>query len=136
MGGRVTLNEEEITERFIRLGEKHSDPSYRAERALWHAAAGDMGLLEIDYPEVVARFPTPSSKHEETSLTYRNVAIGPDSDTKKRKRRPTLASVARQVTKAGIEVARYEIDADGKIAVVPGKPEIAPNDRNEWDTVQ
>ena len=115
MGGRVRLNEEEITKRFIRLGEEHSDPSYRAERALWHAAAGDMGLLEIDYPEVVARFPTPS---------------------KKRKRRPTLASVARQVTKAAIEVARYEIDADGKIAVVPGKPEIAPNDRNEWDTVQ
>jgi hypothetical protein len=121
MSGRVRLNEEEITKRFIRLGEEHSDPSYRAERALWHAAAGDMGLLEIDYPEVVARFPTPTSK----------VAIG-----QKRKRRPSLASVARQVTKAGIEVARYEIDADGKVAVVPGKPEIAPNDRNEWDTVQ
>ena len=60
MGGRVRLNEEEITKRFIRLGEELSDPVGRAERALWHAAAGDMGLLEIDYPEVVARFPSPS----------------------------------------------------------------------------
>lgn len=59
---------------------------------------------------------------------------------RRRKRRPTLASVARQVEKAGIEVARYEVDVDnGKIIIVPGKPEIAPTDtvtQNEWDTVQ
>jgi hypothetical protein len=39
-----------------------------------------------------------------------------------RNRRPTLASVIRQATKAGIEVARYEVDANnGKIIVVTGK---------------
>ena len=38
-----------------------------------------------------------------------------------RNRKPTLASVAKQAAKAGIEVARYEVDADGKIIVVTGK---------------
>jgi hypothetical protein len=40
-------------------------------------------------------------------------------------RKPTLVSVAKQAAKAGIEVARYEIAPDGKIAVIVGKPEPA-----------
>jgi hypothetical protein len=59
--------------------------------------------------------------------------------TRRRKRRPTLATIARQAARAGLEVSKYEVDPDtGKITIVPGKPEIAPaaTERNEWDTVQ
>src|SRR3979490_1279506 len=45
-----------------------------------------------------------------------------------RNRKPTLASVAKQAAKAGIEVARYEVDANGKIIIITGKsvaPEMA-----------
>jgi hypothetical protein len=34
--------------------------------------------------------------------------------------KPTLASVAKQAAKAGIQVARYEVDAHGKIIVITG----------------
>jgi nucleotide-binding universal stress UspA family protein len=60
---------------------------------------------------------------------------------RRRVRKPTLASVAKQAAKAGIEVARYEVDpTSGKIVVVTGKPirEIASDDitgidPNEWN---
>ena len=42
---------------------------------------------------------------------------------KRRERKVTLASVAKQANKAGIAVARYEIEPDGKIIVVTGKPD-------------
>jgi hypothetical protein len=59
-------------------------------------------------------------------------------ERRRRPRKPTLASVAKQVSKAGIEVARYEVDPDGKIIVVTGKPDGANNTEgaNEWDTIQ
>jgi hypothetical protein len=38
-------------------------------------------------------------------------------------RRPSLASVAKQASKAGIEAARYEIKPDGSVVVVTGEPE-------------
>jgi hypothetical protein len=47
-----------------------------------------------------------------------------------RKRKPTLASVARQAAKAGIEVARYEVHPDGTISVVTGKP-VGGSDMND-----
>src|SRR6516225_9739097 len=37
-------------------------------------------------------------------------------------RRPTLASVAKQATKAALDVARYEVKPDGTVVVVTGKP--------------
>jgi hypothetical protein len=46
-------------------------------------------------------------------------------------RKPTLVSVAKQAAKAGIEVARYEIDPDGKIVIVTGKPDATEAD-NPW----
>ena len=58
-----------------------------------------------------------------------------------RKRKPTLAGVARQAAKAGIEVAAYEVRSDG-IKVTPGKPREATMsddndttsiDKSEWD---
>ena len=39
-----------------------------------------------------------------------------------RQRKPTLAGVVRQATKAGVEVARYDVRPDGTISVVSGKP--------------
>lgn len=46
-------------------------------------------------------------------------------------RKPTLASVAKQAARAGIEVARYEVKPDGGIIIVPGKPE-ATEASNPW----
>ena len=43
-------------------------------------------------------------------------------------RRPTLASVAKQASKAGVEVARYEVKPDGTVVVVTGQPE--PSEAN------
>jgi hypothetical protein len=50
-----------------------------------------------------------------------------------RNRKPTLASVAKQAAKAGIEVARYEVDANGKIIVITGKS-VAPEMTNSTGT--
>lgn len=59
---------------------------------------------------------------------------------RKRIHKPTLASVAKQAIKAGLEVARYDIDpATGKISIIPGKPEPATTitipqiDASEWN---
>ena len=49
---------------------------------------------------------------------------GADAAKPARKRRspkPMLASVAKQVSRAGIEVARYEVKPDGTVVVVTGK---------------
>ena len=59
-----------------------------------------------------------------------------NAENKKRSpRKPTLLSVARQARKAGIEVARYEIEPSGKIVVVTGKPDSADGTQNPWDEV-
>jgi hypothetical protein len=47
-----------------------------------------------------------------------------------------LKAAVKAVVAAGCEVARVEIDKDGKIVVVPGKPEPPvdfSDDSNEWD---
>src|SRR5262249_33920538 len=46
-------------------------------------------------------------------------------------RRPTLASVAKQARKAGIDPARYEVKPDGTVVVVTGEPELATPE-NPW----
>jgi hypothetical protein len=46
-------------------------------------------------------------------------------------RRPTLASVAKQASKAALEVARYEIKPDGTVVVVTGTPEPS-TESNPW----
>ena len=48
-------------------------------------------------------------------------------------RKPTLLSVAKQAQKAGIEVARYEVEPSGKIIVITSKGESAGVERNPWD---
>ena len=61
----------------------------------------------------------------------------PEAQPKRRRiRKPSLVSVAKQAAKAGLEVARYEVDPDGKIIVVTGKPDVPkPDNENEWDSV-
>jgi len=46
-------------------------------------------------------------------------------------RKPTLESVAKQASKAGIEVTRYEVKPDRTIIVVTGKPE-SVEPENSW----
>jgi hypothetical protein len=46
-------------------------------------------------------------------------------------RKPTLASVAKQASKAGIEIARYEVRPDGTVVVVTGTPEPS-TESNPW----
>jgi hypothetical protein len=66
----------------------------------------------------------------------------PVSGSNVRKRRPTVISVVRQAAKAGLPVARVEVDPDnGKISLVVGKPAgvvdtndtTSPVDRSEWN---
>ena len=55
------------------------------------------------------------------------------------KRKPSVASVIRQMKLAGVEIAGCEINPrDGTVMVVSGKPVPmqADDDHNEWDTVQ
>src|SRR5262245_32645154 len=47
----------------------------------------------------------------------------PKSSKPRKPRKPTLARVAREASKAGIEVARYEVKPDGTVVAVVGKPE-------------
>ena len=57
------------------------------------------------------------------------------TNKKRNSRKPTLLSVARQARKAGIEVARYEVEPSGKIVVVTGKGDSADVTANPWDAV-
>jgi hypothetical protein len=50
---------------------------------------------------------------------------------KRRARKLTLASVAKQASKLGLAVARYEVKPDGSVVIVTGDPE--PTDAsNPW----
>jgi hypothetical protein len=50
-----------------------------------------------------------------------------------------LTKAIKATVKAGIAVGRVEIDKDGKIVIVPARPEDAANgekpEKNEWDGV-
>jgi hypothetical protein len=50
---------------------------------------------------------------------------------RRRQRKPTLASVAKQASKAAIAVARYEVRPDGTVVVVTGTPEPS-TESNPW----
>jgi len=54
--------------------------------------------------------------------------LGLGTVRKRRERKPTLASVAKHATKAGIEVARYEVKPDGTVVVVTGKTDTEQTD--------
>lgn len=40
------------------------------------------------------------------------------------------------VVAAGLSVARVEIDAGGKIVIIPGQPTIPPKNDNEWEDLE
>jgi hypothetical protein len=44
-----------------------------------------------------------------------------------------VTRAVKAVAAAGIEISRVEIDREGKIVVVTGKPQASTSDRNEWD---
>jgi hypothetical protein len=46
-------------------------------------------------------------------------------------RQQDVTRLLRAAEAAGVEIARIEIDRDGKIIVVTGKPEAAPNEKGE-----
>ena len=68
--------------------------------------------------------PPPSlwREHEEAHQAFYAELAQQPKPTRTRKRKPTLAGVARQAAKAGVEVARYDFRPDGTISVVTGKP--------------
>ncbi|HTA99375.1 MAG TPA: hypothetical protein VK804_02780 [Bradyrhizobium sp.] len=71
--------------------------------------------------------------YEAVRRTFPELTAAPN--IRKRKRKPSLVSVAKQVAKAGIEVARYEVDPDtGKISVIVGQADDATAS-NPWDEV-
>jgi hypothetical protein len=53
-----------MSERFIKFGQEISDPNDREtfQRALESASAGDLTLLEIDYPELAKLFPVAAKR--------------------------------------------------------------------------
>ena len=55
--------------------------------------------------------------------TAARTCLSNNSHRQRKPRRPSLASVAKQARKAGIEVARYEIKPDNTVVVVIGEPE-------------
>jgi hypothetical protein len=58
------------------------------------------------------------------------------ANKKRSSRKPTLLSVAKQARKAGLEVARYEIEPSGKIIVITGKGDsVSVEANNPWDAV-
>jgi hypothetical protein len=48
-------------------------------------------------------------------------------------RRPTLLSVAKQAQKAGLEVARYEVEPSGKIIVITSKGDSVGVEPTLWN---
>jgi hypothetical protein len=54
-------------------------------------------------------------------------------------RQRDVTRAVKAVVAAGVEVARVEVDKEGRIVVVAGKPPEAPregaSERNEWDDV-
>jgi hypothetical protein len=54
----------------------------------------------------------------------------------KKQRKPhrlTLLSVAKQARKAGIAIARIEVEPTGKITIITGKGDFADVTANPWD---
>ena len=110
--------------------------------------AGSLPEVPVSYRRVLLNEPEPvddrfrSAPKPSLVLPPYNLGDEPPAKAKtsspsRRRRKPTLASIAKEAAKAGLEVARYEVDPDGKIIVVTGKPGEANTaaDPNPWDEV-
>jgi hypothetical protein len=91
----------------------------RAQFVVSHCGRGRSGLLVIEeaFEQDSKRKPPPSSPNGLKTTAH--------SHRQRKPRPPTLASVSKQASKAGIEVARYEFKPDGTITIVTGQPESA-----------
>jgi hypothetical protein len=63
-----------------------------------------------------------------------DIPTRPATKTAKRHRKPSLTKAKKLAAKAGLEVASYQIGADGTINVVPANPNETID--NPWDSVQ
>jgi hypothetical protein len=61
-------------------------------------------------------------EHEEAHRALHAELAKQPKPARPRKRKLTLAGVARQAAKAGVEVARYDVRPDGTISIVTGEP--------------
>jgi hypothetical protein len=84
--------------------------------------------LEVDAAAFIktALAPLPVEQRKRT-LAAAKILLGME----RKPRKPTLAGVAKQAKRAALAVARYEVNPDGKIIVVTGKPESAEPE-NPW----
>ena len=134
-----------------------SDPSRQLTGLLrWLGGAHDSGEIKRMAHQLVATAranPEPSRLLRrimdvhldlERRLTSTDIVSGDSAEPVKRtrKRKPTLAGVARQAAKAGFPVAGYEVRPDGTIKIITGKPvgggeiemdDTASPDRSEWN---
>jgi hypothetical protein len=59
-----------------------------------------------------------------------------ESNKQRKPHRPSLANIVRQVARAGVVVARVEIEPSGKIIIVTGKGDsVSAESNNPWDEV-
>ena len=86
---------------------------------------------EFPYPDAVTDGVSFPSLFPRTAEEWDGIFAALSMSSMKRPRKPTLASVSKQASKAGIDVARYEVKPDGTVVVVAGKP--APVEpENPW----
>ena len=103
-----------------RLGEFEAADEYAA-------AAGE------EYQAAKARAAAQTEAPSETSNAAAGTSAENSAPRQHKPRKPTLASVAKQASKAGIEVGRYEVRPDGTVVVVTGKGEQQQgNEVDEW----
>jgi len=57
-----------------------------------------------------------------------------ESKKQRKPHRPSLANIVRQVARAGVVVARVEVEPSGKITIITGSGESA-SVTNPWDEV-
>src|SRR5262245_41843167 len=92
--------------------------------------AGQTTVLLRPIETILANAPRLAREHF-LAATKKALHLAPVKPKRKPRKPPTLASVAKQASKAGIEVARYEVNPDGTVVVVTGTPAPAEQD-NPW----
>ena len=68
---------------------------------------------------------------DKIELHAADLIVGQKPAKRRRPRRPTIAGVLAQTSKAGVAVMAATIAPDGSITIVPGQP--GASDFNEWD---
>jgi hypothetical protein len=103
--------------------------------------AGSLPEVPVSYRRVLLNEPKPVDELDTSLAEFKETVAEIEAwlaakaktfSPSRRRRKATLASIAKEAAKAGLEVARYEVDPDGKISVVTGKPGTATSG-NPWD---